>query len=134
MHILLVSMNAYPSTQTKGMPGDKFYIVERGRLGAYKRSGSQVAVRPGMASHTSNGGGSGGSASEKPVAMYKSGDYFGELSLLRDEPRAATVRNVPGCKTACPLQHAGLPPAGALQLSRRTAFVLRQPAWLWLHM
>jgi len=46
-------------------PGDKFYIVEEGTLYATK--------------------------GEDRVMDYKAGDYFGELALLRNEPRAATV-------------------------------------------
>mmetsp|Transcript_75120 Transcript_75120/g.189967 ORF Transcript_75120/g.189967 Transcript_75120/m.189967 type:complete len:403 (+) Transcript_75120:96-1304(+) len=46
-------------------PGDKFYIVEDGKLYAEK------------------GG--------KKVMEYKSGDYFGELALLKNQPRAASV-------------------------------------------
>ncbi|PNW85942.1 hypothetical protein CHLRE_03g199050v5 [Chlamydomonas reinhardtii] len=51
----------------QGDIGDRFYIVERGELGVFKdRSG--------------------------PIKNYKAGDYFGELALLRNEPRAATVK------------------------------------------
>merc|ERR1719229_116925 len=46
-------------------PGDKFYIVEDGALYATK------------------GG--------KRVMEYKQGDYFGELALLKNQPRAASV-------------------------------------------
>ena len=52
---------------TQGSPGDKFYIVESGRFEAFKDG--------------------------KPVeAPYTEGCYFGELALLRNELRAATVR------------------------------------------
>merc|ERR1711862_912443 len=46
-------------------PGDKFYIVEEGALYAEK-AGSRVLD-------------------------YKQGDYFGELALLKNQPRAASV-------------------------------------------
>eukprot|EP00429_Kryptoperidinium_foliaceum_P071198 CAMPEP_0176063630 /NCGR_PEP_ID=MMETSP0120_2-20121206/31736_1 /TAXON_ID=160619 /ORGANISM="Kryptoperidinium foliaceum, Strain CCMP 1326" /LENGTH=399 /DNA_ID=CAMNT_0017397205 /DNA_START=62 /DNA_END=1261 /DNA_ORIENTATION=+ len=46
-------------------PGDKFYIVEEGALYATKGSNR--------------------------VMDYKSGDYFGELALLKNQPRAASV-------------------------------------------
>lgn len=49
----------------EGERGDTFYIVEEGQAVATK-GGSQVMA-------------------------YASGDYFGELALLRDQPRAATV-------------------------------------------
>merc|ERR1712187_86375 len=49
----------------EGAPGDAFYIVEDGECKAY--IGSQR------------------------VAKYKRGGYFGELALLGDQPRAATV-------------------------------------------
>lgn len=29
---------------------------------------------------------------EKEVMNYKPGDYFGELALLKDEPRAASIK------------------------------------------
>jgi len=79
---LIASLEAYersqiadalvPETFQKGdtivrqdEPGDKFYIVEEGALYATKN--------------------------EQRVMEYKSGDYFGELALLKNQPRAASV-------------------------------------------
>jgi len=50
---------------TQGEPGDKFYIIEEGTLYAMK-DGNRVMD-------------------------YKAGDYFGELALLKNQPRAASV-------------------------------------------
>lgn len=47
--------------------GDKFYILESGEAEAFKRG------------------------EEKPLKTYGKGDYFGELALLEDKPRAASV-------------------------------------------
>jgi len=55
----------------QGDPGDKFYILEDGECYVTKTAGA-------------------GGAAVK-VMDYKAGDYFGELALLRDEPRAASV-------------------------------------------
>jgi cAMP-dependent protein kinase regulator len=49
----------------QGDPGDKFYIVEEGKCAAEK-NGTEVM-------------------------QYSSGDYFGELALLKNEPRAANI-------------------------------------------
>ncbi|CAE8618611.1 unnamed protein product [Polarella glacialis] len=55
----------------QGEQGNNFYIVEEGSLVALK---------------SKNGG-------EKAVVMkYGVGDYFGELALLKDQPRAASVQ------------------------------------------
>jgi len=79
---LIASIGAYersqiadalvPETFNKGEvvvrqdePGDKFYIVEEGALFATK--------------------------GDARVMEYKSGDYFGELALLKNQPRAASV-------------------------------------------
>eukprot|EP00928_Gymnodinium_smaydae_P004155 TRINITY_DN11444_c0_g2_i1.p1 TRINITY_DN11444_c0_g2~~TRINITY_DN11444_c0_g2_i1.p1 ORF type:complete len:450 (+),score=125.20 TRINITY_DN11444_c0_g2_i1:106-1350(+) len=62
----------------QGEPGDKFYILEDGKAVAHK-----VYVA---------------GTSAKEVMRYGSGDYFGELALLRDESRAATVTAVTDCK------------------------------------
>ena len=51
----------------EGDPGDSFYILETGEAEAVKRGSSQ------------------------PLKQYKRGDYFGELALLNDAPRAASV-------------------------------------------
>jgi ATP-binding cassette subfamily B protein len=55
----------------QGDPGDRFYIVARGRLAVTKTD------------HT-------GAAAD--VAVLTDGDYFGEIALVRDEPRNATVQ------------------------------------------
>ncbi|KAG2497546.1 hypothetical protein HYH03_004293 [Edaphochlamys debaryana] len=62
-----VSYKAGDDVIKQGDIGDKMYIVERGELGVFKdRQG--------------------------PIKSYGPGAYFGELALLRNEPRAATVR------------------------------------------
>nr|POE56229.1 camp-dependent protein kinase regulatory subunit [Quercus suber] len=60
----------------EGDVGDKFYILESGEAEALKR-GTDSAVK-----------------------NYKKGDYFGELALLDDKPRAASVRSVTETKVA----------------------------------
>jgi len=50
----------------QGEPGQAFYILEEGTAAAFKN--------------------------DTKVMDYKAGDYFGELALLKDEPRAASVR------------------------------------------
>ena len=54
----------------EGEPGEAFFFLEQGEADAYK---SDV------------GGGT------EVVKKYKKGDYFGELALLDDKPRAASV-------------------------------------------
>ena len=51
----------------EGDPGDAFYLLESGEAQAFKRG------------------------VEKSVKDYKRGDFFGELALLDDKPRQATV-------------------------------------------
>jgi cAMP-dependent protein kinase regulator len=60
----------FPSGQTiiqEGDPGDSFYLLEFGEADAYKQG------------------------NPSPVKHYEKGDFFGELALLNDAPRAASV-------------------------------------------
>ncbi|PYH87947.1 camp-dependent protein kinase regulatory subunit [Aspergillus ellipticus CBS 707.79] len=60
----------YPAGSTiisEGDPGDAFYLLESGEADAFKKD------------------------VEGPVKFYKRGDYFGELALLDDKPRAASI-------------------------------------------
>jgi cAMP-dependent protein kinase regulator len=61
---------------TEGDPGDAFYILESGEADAYK------------------------AGVEGPVKHYKRGDFFGELALLDDKPRAASVVSKTAVKVA----------------------------------
>jgi len=62
--------NAGDEIIKQGDPGEKFYIVEEGECIVMKAVGDEPA---------------------KEVLQYARGDYFGELALLHNEPRAATV-------------------------------------------
>lgn len=59
----------------QGAAGDAFYILVDGFAKATKSNNPEQAVM-----------------------SYKAGDYFGELALLRDEPRAANVIAETACK------------------------------------
>lgn len=61
---------------TEGEPGNDFFMLETGDAAAYK--------------HGVDG----------PVKDYRRGDYFGELALLNDKPRAASVVARSDCKVA----------------------------------
>ena len=54
----------------EGDPGDKFYIIVRGSV--------QVTTRT--------------SGTERELAVLQDGDHFGEIALLQDVPRTATIR------------------------------------------
>ena len=60
----------YAAGQTiikEGDPGESFFILESGEAEVHKKG------------------------EKNPVKVYKKGDYFGELALLNDAPRAASV-------------------------------------------
>lgn len=75
-----LEMQKFPAGSTiirEGDPGEAFYILESGEAAVYKiESGDTV------------------------VHKYKKGDYFGELALLNDKPRAASVVSVGDVKVA----------------------------------
>ncbi|KAF9889146.1 hypothetical protein FE257_007635 [Aspergillus nanangensis] len=69
----------FPSGSTiisEGDPGDAFYLLESGEADAFK------------------------DGVEGPVMLYKRGDYFGELALLDDKPRAASIVSKTDVKVA----------------------------------
>jgi cAMP-dependent protein kinase regulator len=62
----------------EGESGDKFYIIEDGEAYAEKYDKEQEKV--------------------VPVLEYERGGYFGELALIKNEPRAASVVAKSNCK------------------------------------
>ena len=60
----------------EGDPGDRFYIIVRGRVEVFKK---------------------GPSGSENRMAVLEDGDYFGEIALVRNVPRTASVRTLADC-------------------------------------
>jgi ATP-binding cassette subfamily B protein len=57
-------------------PGDRFYIIVRGKAEVFK---------------------TGPSGSETRMAVLEDGDYFGEIALVRNVPRTASVRTLSDC-------------------------------------
>ncbi len=66
----------------EGEVGDAFYLLEEGEADVYKR---------------------GVEGGKTVVKTYGKGDFFGELALLDDKPRAASVV----CKTECKVARLG---------------------------
>jgi ATP-binding cassette subfamily B protein len=60
----------------EGDPGDKFYIIARGRVDVLNRDPS---------------------GKDQSVMVLEQGDNFGELALLRNTPRSATIRTLVPC-------------------------------------
>jgi ATP-binding cassette, subfamily B, bacterial len=60
----------------QGDPGDKFYILVRGTVEVLK---------------------AGPDGAEQRVRVLEDGDFFGEIALLKDTPRTATVRTLSQC-------------------------------------
>jgi cAMP-dependent protein kinase regulator len=61
----------------QGEPGDEFFIILEGVCRVFKHADGRE---------------------QREVALLTSGGFFGELALLHDAPRAATVVAGPGCK------------------------------------
>jgi ATP-binding cassette, subfamily B, bacterial len=60
----------------EGEAGDRFYLLVRGRVEVVKRDAA---------------------GESRTIAVLESGDHFGEIALLRDVPRTATVRTLTPC-------------------------------------
>jgi len=65
----------------QGDRGDKLYVVARGTVTVSARTGASEPE----------------SQAEKPIAVLQDGDHFGEIALLQDAPRMATVRTRTDC-------------------------------------
>lgn len=63
----------------QGDEGQKFYFVEEGSAEAFQLNSGRLALTAGM-------------KEPQLVFKYRANDYFGELALLKNEPRAATVK------------------------------------------
>jgi ATP-binding cassette subfamily B protein len=69
----LLQREQFPASTTivrEGEPGDRFYLIKHGRV--------QIWQRDALEGH-------------RLVRQQGAGDYFGEIALLRDVPRTATV-------------------------------------------
>jgi anion transporter len=71
-HLESVSVPRGSDLFRQGDPGDSVYLVARGSLGAFVSSG--------------------GGAPERRVNTIEAGNLFGEMALLGDQPRTATIR------------------------------------------
>ncbi len=69
----------------EGEEGAVFYIIESGECIATKQLASSNAATE--------------------VKQYKVGDYFGEIALLKNEPRAANVLAKTDCTVVCMDRH-----------------------------
>jgi ATP-binding cassette subfamily B protein len=67
----------------QGDPGDKFYLIARGKVEVFRDS----------------------SAGREPLAVLGDGDYFGEIALLENTPRTAFVRAL--APSVCLVLHRG---------------------------
>ncbi|KAL1835961.1 hypothetical protein VTJ49DRAFT_5759 [Mycothermus thermophilus] len=88
----------------EGDPGYEFYLLESGEAVAYR------------------------SGNDTPVKHYKKGDFFGELALLNDAPRAASVVSQTEVKVARLGKNAFQRLLGPVEgIMRRTRYVGVQP-------
>ena len=71
-----VSLPAGELVLQEGDPGDSLYVVLDGELEVTKRHGSQDVL----------------------LAVYKAGQFFGEMALLEQAPRSASVRTLRGSR------------------------------------
>ena len=85
----------------QGEMGDAFFIIEEGEALVTKRMQDDS-----------------GEWIEQQVGHLKLGDYFGELSLLRLSPRAATVRAIVRTNPAeAPVEKSDVPPQPKLKVA-----------------
>lgn len=72
-YILLYSFNAGDRVFRQGGPGDAFFIIQEGRVSIRIESGFLFFKK------------------QREIKTIGAGDFFGEMALLSDKPRTATV-------------------------------------------
>jgi ATP-binding cassette, subfamily B, bacterial len=60
----------------EGSPGNRFYLIARGQVSIHKTSPD---------------------GTERKIGVLEDGDYFGEIALVRNTPRSATIRTLTPC-------------------------------------
>lgn len=60
----------------EGSPGNRFYLIVRGQVSIHK---------------------TGPDGAERKIGVLEDGDYFGEIALIRNTPRSATIRTLTPC-------------------------------------
>jgi len=82
-----MKVNAGDVVITQGQEGDYFYVIDSGRFVVNKRSNDRDGQDEQVAKENAENDGYG-----KQVYEYEEGGSFGELALMYNCPRAATVR------------------------------------------
>lgn len=77
-YILLLGAKQGEVVFKQGAPGDAFYIISTGKVA--------INIKKGMLSFS------------KQVATLGTGEFFGEMALLSNEPRSATVECLEPCR------------------------------------
>jgi ATP-binding cassette, subfamily B, bacterial len=81
----LFTTEQYPQSRTivhEGDRGDRFYVIVRGSVEVLKRN---------------DGADNAGRGDQRRLRVLQVGDHFGELALLRNIPRTASVRTLTPC-------------------------------------
>ena len=60
----------------EGSPGNRFYLIARGQVSIHKMNPD---------------------GTERKIGVLEDGDYFGEIALLKNVPRSATIRTLTPC-------------------------------------
>lgn len=71
-----ITFQAGQTIISEGEPGKEMFIVEEGQVEVYRKAGDE----------------------DKRIGVLEHGDFFGEMSIIDDLPRAASARALTGCR------------------------------------